>query len=342
MAGSLSTLLTDFRRRYKVPGAAAGLLTKEGSLSAAFVGTTTRGGSTPISETELWHIGSCAKSMTAALYARLVERGDASWKAPLAGLLGEHNSASGWNTISVDDVLRHKGGVRPNMSVASMNAALRSAVPVVDQRRELAHATLQKPPRNPGQTRYSNLGYTLVGTAIERICGTTFEEALGTHVLEPLGIRSSGFGAPPRPSGHRGRLALGGTHVGRGRPVPPSNPRSDNPPIMSPAGRLHLDIHDWAKFHLVFLNRGGDFLNPSSIEHLTSVPPGHGANQGMGWAPGPPKSNIALGQQGSNTMWIATALINRDYTKTALVVCNDGRTRLIPGSGRLAMSLLEI
>ncbi len=342
MTSQLSALLTDFRRRYRVPGAGAGLLTREGSLSAAFVGTTTRGGGTPISETELWHIGSCAKSMTAALYARLVESGDASWNAPLAAMLGEPDSHPGWSTISVDEVLRHRGGVRPNMSPARMDESLRSATPIVDQRRDLAHVTLREAPRNPGKTRYSNLGYTLVGSAIEKITGTTFEEALTAHVLEPLGIRSGGFGAPPSPSGHRGRLALGGTHLGRGRPVPASDPRSDNPPIMSPAGRLHINVHDWAKFHLVFLNRGADFLKPSSIDHLTSVPSEHRTNQAMGWAPGPPKSNIALGQQGSNTMWIATALINRDHTKTALVVCNDGRTRLIPGSGRLATSLLEL
>jgi CubicO group peptidase (beta-lactamase class C family) len=45
-----------------------------------------------------WHIGSCGKSMTAALYARLVEAGRAEWSASIVDLfhdLDVHRDAGG-------------------------------------------------------------------------------------------------------------------------------------------------------------------------------------------------------------------------------------------------------
>ena len=47
-----------------------------------------------------------------------------------------------------------------------------------------------------------------------------------------------------------------------------------------------------------------------------------------------------MGQQGSNTFWVATALIDRRRERTAMVVCNDGRRRLLAATAKLAARLL--
>lgn len=324
-----------------MPAVGAGLLSDGGSLTAAFVGSTSRNGHTAVHEHDRWHIGSCLKSMTAALYARLVERGDASWEMPITELLPDPTNHPGWKAVSIDHVLLHTGGVPPNLDRRQMQRAWTDPAPIRDQRLRIALSTLQRPPTNPGAVRYSNLGYLLVGAAIEHLCGSSFEEALLEHLLLPLDMRSGGWGAPARPLGHPGRLALASVHVGRGRPVDPTDLRADNPPVMSPAGRLHIELADWAKFQLVFLNDGADFLQPATVNRLVSV--GSRKNAfAMGWAPGPAGSNVSVGQQGSNTMWVATALLNNDYSRAAMVVCNDGRTRLIPTTGQLAMAILDL
>lgn len=63
----------------------------------------------------------------------------------------------------------------------------------------------------------------------------------------------------------------------------------------------------------------------------------------MGWA-APPKGlrrDVAIAQQGSNTAWVATALLSSTWDRAALVVCNDGRTSMLAVTGQLALRLLS-
>ena len=83
-----------------------------------------------MTEHDAWHIGSCGKSMTAALYARLVEHGDASWGSPLSGVLSDLAIHPGWSSVTIDDVLVHRGGVRANLSRAELAAGLRDERPL--------------------------------------------------------------------------------------------------------------------------------------------------------------------------------------------------------------------
>jgi CubicO group peptidase (beta-lactamase class C family) len=110
---------------------------------------------------------------------------------------------------------------------------------------------------------------------------------------------------------------------------------------MGPAGRLHLTLADWARFHGVFLTRGGDLLRPESVERLLTPAPGRGQRQALGWAPVRGTTGASFGQQGSNTYWVATALIDPARERTALVVCNEGRARLLRRTPKLALRLLS-
>jgi hypothetical protein len=61
----------------------------------------------------------------------------------------------------------------------------------------------------------------------------------------------------------------------------------------------------------------------------------------MGWAEARGLGAATLGQQGSNTYWVATALMDRDRARVALVVVNEGRARLLRGTARVAADLLD-
>ncbi len=331
----------------KIPALGAAIVTADETEMPAWVtGERVRGRGDPASITDLWHIGSCAKSMTGALYARLVERGDAAWEATLPELFADLPGADpAWRDTRIDQVLTHRAGFPANLDRSGTLAAFIDERPIVDQRSEAVALALSKPPAKPGSFRYSNLSYIIAGAAIERIVGRSWEEAIVEEVLAPLGVTTVGFGAPTgeQPWGHRARWL----QVGRGEPVAPGsrerpNVRADNPPVMSPAGRIHLTLEDWARFIRIFLTDGRPLLSSPSIAKLTTPPVGKGAKQGIGWAipPGKLRRDIALGQQGSNTAWVATALIGSSRDRAALVVCNDGRSRMLAVTGHLAVGLL--
>ncbi len=341
----LRSHLVEFRERHSIPALGAALVTRDGLAGMDIVGVRIRGGGDPVVRDDRWHIGSCGKSITAALWARLVERGDAEWGARLPDLFPDLATAidPGWRTVTIYDVCVSEGGLPANLGRAEMAAAFRDTRPLREQRTTTTAAALARPPRRPGRFFYSNLGYIVIGAAIERITDLPFESALTTHVLEPLEIRSGGFGPPPLLWGHGGRMLqlgpLGLVDLGRGSPADPCNVESDNPAVMGPAGRLHLTLEDWARFQRVFLTHGDGFLLPATVERLLTPATGRGDRQALGWAPAR-GSDVSFGQQGSNTFWVATALIDRGRERTAMVVCNEGRARLIKHSPGLAVRLL--
>ncbi len=336
--------LEEFRRRYDVPAIGAGVVTRDG-LDVDVVGERVRGGGDPVTLDDRWHIGSCGKSITAALYARLVERGDAEWGARLPELFPDLDVDPGWSRMTIDEVFVSRAGFRANLTKTEMLAAWRDARPLPELRTETAATALARPPSRPGRFLYSNLGYIVIGAAIERITGLAFEIALAAHVLEPLGIASGGFGPPPDLWGHGGRMLalgpLGLVDLGRGRPADPAPVRSDNPAIMTPAGRLHLTLEDWARFQRVFLTEGDGFLHPETIERLLTPAAGRGQRHALGWAPIRGLPDASFGQQGSNTHWVATAIIDGARERTAMVVCNEGRARLLRRTPALAAQLLS-
>lgn len=335
--------LEGFRRRHEVPAIGGGVVTRDG-VEVDVVGERVRGGDDPVTLDDRWHVGSCGKSITAALYARLVERGDAEWGARLPELFPDLAVDPGWGRVTIDEVFVSRAGFPANLTRAEMLAGWRDERPLTKQRSETAAAALARAPRRPGRFVYSNLGYIVIGAAIERITGLAYESALAAHVLEPLGISSGGFGPPPDLWGHGGRMLalgpLGLVDLGRGRPADPAEVRSDNPAVMSPAGRLHLDLEDWARFQRVFITEGGGFLRPETVERLLTPVSGRGQQHALGWAPVRRLPDASFGQQGSNTYWVATAIIDGARQRTAMVVCNEGRARLLRRTPQLAVRLL--
>jgi CubicO group peptidase (beta-lactamase class C family) len=341
--------LEAFRAAYGVPAVGGAVVTREGLTALAVVGVRVRGGSDPVDADDRWHLGSCGKAVTAVLYARLVERGEAEWGAPLTALFPDLAgiAAPGWSEVTIDDVFVSQAGLPANLARAVMKAARHDARPLPEQRTAVAAEALTRPPHRPGRFCYSNLGYVVAGAAIERITGLAFESALVTHVLEPLGLTSSGFGPPPELWGHEGRVvALGPLGlVDLGRPTRPGDParvETDNPPVLGPAGRLHLSLADWSVFQQLFLTGGSGLVRPETIDRLLTVAPGRGQRQALGWAPARGLEGVALGQQGSNLLWVATALMDDARERTAMVVSNAGSARLLRQTARLAAAVLTV
>lgn len=330
------------RRGCGAPAMGAALVAPDGAARVAVAGTRVRGRDLPVAEDDPWHIGSCTKAMTAVLFARLVEAGRTAWGTPLPALFPDIGGIDpGWAAVTIDDVLVHRAGMRPNLAPRAMREAAGDVRPVRVQRTGVAADVLATPPDRPGRVRYSNVGYVVAGAAIERIADAPWEDALDGAVLAPLGIDGAGVGAPEgdAPWGHRPLLGA----RGRGPAVDPARPElADNPAVGGPAGRVHLPLADWGRFVAQFLEGGATLLAEATVARLLARPAGPGTPHAMGWVHADARTErtlgapLSFGMQGSNRRWAATVLVSRDRRRAALAVANDGRSRVLAATARLA------
>lgn len=339
---SLARSLERFRQGTKVPAVGAAVVTRDALESLAVAGALHADTSEPATREDRWHIGSCTKMFTAALYARAVESGRTHWDRPVTELFPDLGASMhpGWARSTARALLRCVGGMPANLGPRQMLEAWRDERPLVEQRSAVVERVLARPPSRIGRFRYSNLSYVAIGAAIDRLSGGSWEQALEDQLLRPLGVTSFGFGAPPRIPGHPARLRVGPYHLFRGAPIPPEDPRSDNPAVLSSAGTLHLGMADWARATRLFLEDGPRLLSPSTIDTLLQPTDPTAPSMAMGWLPLPEFANVSLGFQGSNTMWSATVVMDRHRSRAALVACNDGRSSVLLRSARLAADML--
>ncbi|WP_269515938.1 serine hydrolase domain-containing protein [Brevundimonas subvibrioides] len=291
-------------------------------------------GTDPATAGDRWHLGSNTKAMTAAVYGRLVDQGQARWDATLSSLLPGVAMDPAWRDVPITAVMGHVAGLSDQtaMGMTWLMTARDDPRTLPDKRRALVEAFLAVPPAGtPGTFAYANGNYVLLGAVIERITGEAWEQVMGSELFQPLGIESGGFGAPTgaQPWGHRAR-----------RPVDPAGPGSDNPLAIGPAGTAHMTLADYGRFLSVFLNDAGDWLSAESRARLmrpmgSGQPPYAGGwmvVEGQPWADGP-----ALTHDGSNTMWYVSAWVAPGTQRAFVAVSNDGEAgraacqALIPG-----------
>ena len=269
-----------------------------------------------------WHIGSNAKAMTAMLYARLVEAGVCRWGATLPALFPDLPVDAGWAGVTIEQAMSHAAGIDDAaIDAAWLMRAHADASDVRAQRTAFARVALGRPPAGPpGRYAYGNAGYLLIGAAIERAAGASWEEAMATRLFAPLGLASAGFGAPPRdgPWGH----AAGGA------PVDPAG-IADNPAVMGPAGRVHLTLGDYARFLALYLDGGaggGRFVRPDSLARLLT--PAAGSSYAGGWSVSRSTAGATvLEHEGSNTLWHAAARLTPERGMGLIGVANEGGAR---------------
>lgn len=294
------------------PGLIAAIIGPNGVQRLGFAGVRALGSPDHITAQDRWHIGSNGKAMTAVLYARLVEAGAAHWDAPLPLLLPDTQMDSAWSGVTIDQLLSHTAGIsdRAVLGPAFIMAARADTRPLKQQRLDLARAVLEKPPVGvPGQMTYSSIGYALAGAAVERITGSSWEDAMRRFVFAPLGMDSAGFGAPEghQPRGHRRPPPDFATLS----PVPPGA-MADNAAVTRPAGGVHLSMQDYGTFLAIFLGGRPGFLSNGSLERLARPRSagerpyalGWGLRDDEAWARGP-----LLVHDGSNTLWHAAAQV---------------------------------
>jgi CubicO group peptidase (beta-lactamase class C family) len=151
---------------------------------------------------DVWHIGSDAKPMTATLIARLVDRGTLSWNAPLEKMLPglAAKMRPEYRKVTLVQLLSHRSGLPHDYhDLKYFNAFFSDKRPPQQQRYDyIAHALTDKPVASPGtKFSYSNSGFVISAVIAERATGTPYETLMRREVFGPLGMKSAGFGVTP-------------------------------------------------------------------------------------------------------------------------------------------------
>lgn len=329
---SLDGLLEPIREANKLPALAAAVVKGGQMVAVGVVGVRKQGSSERVTVDDKWHVGSCTKSMTAALAGMLVEEGKLRWDTTLAkmfpGLATEMQPE--WRDVTLAQLLSHHGGAPHDLNEDGLwgRLWLRVGKPPREQRAYLTRELLAKhKPVVPPGTKYvySNAGYALIGHAIEELLDRSWEEVLCDRVFVPLGMASAGFGAPAglgtidQPWGHKP------TGDGIFEPVPPGL-FADNPAAIGPGGTVHCSIADLAKYaawHLAGARGEGTLLRPETFKKL-HTPFASDSEYAFGWVATqrPWGGGTVLTHAGSNTMFYAVIWIapEKDF---AVVVCTN-------------------
>ncbi len=336
-ARSLDALLEPIRAKHNLPALAGAIVKGDQVVAIGAVGTRKAGGEERVTVDDLWHIGSCTKAMTATLCAVLVEQGKLRWDTPLGEVFPRLVSMNeAYRKVTLEQLLTNRGGVPTSLDAGGLWGQLWAfrGSPVKARELLLRSFTSREPEAEPGtKFIYSNGGFSLAGHMAETVTGTPWEELIQELVFEPLGITTAACGAPgsaeamDQPWGHRAD----------GTPVPPGI-GADNPAAISPAGRIHLSLRDWARFVSAHLR--GDPANPNHSAALVSgetyrkmhTPAagegatGPGSDYAMGWGrPSRPwGGGHVLNHNGSNTMWFAVTWIAPKKDFAVLIACNQG------------------
>ncbi|MFF4104840.1 serine hydrolase domain-containing protein [Streptomyces sp. NPDC001903] len=136
--------------------------------------------------------GSVTKTFTAALVLQLAAEGRVDLDRPvqeyLPGLLP--SGPRGFEPISVRQLLNYTSGI-PSAEGPGDSFPVQYAhrFDVVDPHALIAEAAAKGPEFRPGeQQHYLNIDYTVLGVLIEKLTGTSYEQALSARILKPLGL----------------------------------------------------------------------------------------------------------------------------------------------------------
>ena len=303
-----SQRLETIREKHNVPALAV-VVAKDGQIrDRAAVGVRKWDDATRVTTNDLFHIGSCTKSMTATLAAILIDEGKLRWDTTIAEVFPELKGKMDkqYEAVTVEQLLHHRGGVPGEPPSAAWKRAWQEIGTPTQQRREFIESVLKAPPEaEPGTKKiYSNQGYTIVGAMLEKITGQDFESLLTERLFKPLHMDTAGFGPP----GSKNKVDQPWGHTQRSFKIMPV--QADNPPAITPAGRVYCSLDDLARYAMLHLQPTNKLLRPETMARLHAAPKGVEIKSVMdnyacgwvrmkrSWAGG-----SVLWHNGSNTMW---------------------------------------
>ncbi|WP_226648249.1 serine hydrolase domain-containing protein [Microbulbifer variabilis] len=242
---------------YNVPAISWVFVSPEEVIYQGVRGTRVVGGELPVSFADPMHIGSNTKAFTAYLAAIFVMKGKIDWDTHVAEIFPEipKENANNYGQATLSNLLSHRAWIKPmteeeefsEIPTQFMDTKL-SPKKAMELRKDFVYKMLELPPSPAAdgkEIRYSNAGYVLAASMLEKVSGKPWEELMTEFVFKPLEINAI-FGWPGK---HDSRGVYG--HIpGKDGQLVPDDPNGENtiPTILGPAGDLSLSALDYEKW----------------------------------------------------------------------------------------------
>ncbi len=138
-----------------------------------------------------FRLGSITKQFTAMLTMQLVEQGKIKLDGKLSDYLPDYRKDIG-EKVTVHHLLTHTSGIPSYTGLPNfLQDVSRNPYKVADFVKKYASGDLEFEPG--AKFSYNNSGYFLLGAIIERVTGKSYEQALKENILNPAGMKNTGY-----------------------------------------------------------------------------------------------------------------------------------------------------
>jgi serine-type D-Ala-D-Ala carboxypeptidase/endopeptidase len=289
--------------------------------------------SRPYDRLTAFEIGSVSKTMTAALLAQLIDRGEVALDDAIAKLLPRGTETPSFNgrEITLGDIVTHTSGwpsIPPQWHLPDLDNPY-ARLTEQDLLGALAGAKLTRAPGS--QWEYSNFAMMVLSFALAKRSGKDFETLLQEQLFAPLGMDGAYIArCPPHV-----RLAQG--HLSNTRPASPW----DFPVDMAGVGGVRATLPDMVRYLEGQLGMRETAITPAMALTQQQVADVGGHRMGMNWIiSSTPNSPRLLAHDGATGGYSSSVAFDV-AAKRGVVLLSDTALISVGGFGTLAAHLLD-
>ena len=329
--GDLRTALEQRFKGDRTGACIAAAVIDNGTTATAYVCADAKT-ARPFDDHTAFEIGSVTKTMTAALLAEVIARGEVTLNDPIAKLLPAGTTVPSFNgrQITIGDIVTHTSGLprmSPQWHIADMNNPFAS----LTEHDLLAALAATQLTRAPGsQWEYSNFAMMVLSYALAKRSGKNYETLLRERLLTPLGMSDTYIAKRPP----QVRLAQG--HRANAMPTAPY----DFPVDMAGVGGVHATLPDMVRYLEGELGTRASAITPVLAQTQVQVATVGGHTMGMNWM-----LSIANGHtivdHGGDTGGFSSFVAFDRVAKRAVVLLSDTALGSVGVLGTVALHLLD-
>lgn len=232
---------------WRLPAVALCVVRAAGTVETVAAGVRKVGQGDLVQMSDLFHLGSMTKAMTATMIGTLVNKGFLSWNMTMAqvfpALAGQMTPA--YRSVTLEQLLTHTAGLPRYTTDPEWASIPPFPGTPAEQRQAFVRMLLTTAPIGPpGIYRYSNAGFAVAAAIAERVTAQSWEQLMQNNLFGPLRIHAA-YGwpllsGPDEPWGHRIKNGV----------VTPHDPADHYrmPTVLAPAGDVSMSIADYAAF----------------------------------------------------------------------------------------------
>ncbi|RAI88482.1 serine hydrolase domain-containing protein [Algoriphagus yeomjeoni] len=171
------------------PGVIIGIMKNDSIILKKAYGSSNIELNVPISNETKFHIASLTKQFTAFAIAQLEGQGKLSYQDDIRNYLPELNDFG--RVITIDHLLHHTSGLRSSNRLRLLQDDFYETILTQENALQLIFAQKELNFDPGSEFGYSNSGYILLATIVERISNMKFSEWLEQNVFQPLDMNQS-------------------------------------------------------------------------------------------------------------------------------------------------------